>query len=115
PASVKVMPQINVLVAGMKSPAATAYTKLPNHIGEPLVISGNTVKGTSFTTSKWKGEVVVVDFWATWCPPCRAALPGVIEEYKKYHNQGFEIVGISSDSVKADLTKFLTENPDMVW
>lgn len=48
-----------------------------------------------------KGKVVLVDFWASWCPPCRREMPNLVAAYKQYKNKGFEIVGISLDS-KAD-------------
>lgn len=48
-----------------------------------------------------KGKVVLIDFWASWCPPCRREMPNLVAAYKQYKNKGFEIVGISLDS-KAD-------------
>ncbi|MFO8024278.1 TlpA family protein disulfide reductase [Thiohalophilus sp.] len=48
--------------------------------------------------SEWDGEVVMVNFWATWCPPCRREIPAFIELQEKYAEQGFTIVGIAIDT-----------------
>jgi peroxiredoxin len=72
------------------------------------------VEGKPLSIAQYKGKVVLVDFWATWCPPCRAELPNVLETYKKHHAAGFEIVGISLDQQKAKLTSF-TKQEGMAW
>jgi thiol-disulfide isomerase/thioredoxin len=64
----------------------------------------------------YKGKVVLIDFWATWCGPCVAELPNVIKAYQKYHDKGFEIIGVSLDrDNKGVLDKFLADHPDMKW
>jgi peroxiredoxin len=70
--------------------------------------------GTRIDLSTMRGKVVLIDFWATWCPPCRGEVPNVVAAYQKYHAQGFEIIGISLDQNKDALEQFTKQN-GMVW
>ena len=67
------------------------------------------MNGKEQSIKNYAGKVVLVDFWATWCGPCRAALPEVKEIYSKYHAKGFEIFGISFDKDKDTLNKVIAE------
>lgn len=53
--------------------------------------------GNMIKLSSMRGKYVLVDFWASWCKPCRMENPNVVKAYKKYHNKGFEILGVSLD------------------
>jgi cytochrome c biogenesis protein CcmG/thiol:disulfide interchange protein DsbE len=68
----------------------------------PLVLS--TLEGSTFDLAKLRGKVVMVNYWATWCAPCRKEMPKLDAFYKKYQSQGLEIVGISID-FERDLEK----------
>jgi peroxiredoxin len=59
-------------------------------------------KGEMVKLSSFKGKVVLLDFWASWCFPCRASIPTVNKLYAKYKDKGFEVVGLSVDSKKND-------------
>lgn len=76
----------------------------------------NDTEGKARKLSEWcgKGNYVLVDFWASWCGPCRQEMPNVVENYKKYHEKGFEVVGVSFDN-KADAWKNAIKNLDMPW
>ena len=67
------------------------------------------VQGEKVDVSKLKGSVVLIDFWASWCGPCLREIPHLVEVYKKFHSEGFEIVGISLDSSRKDLDETLTK------
>jgi thiol-disulfide isomerase/thioredoxin len=91
------------------------YVQQKQMEGKPLAIDGVLLGGQKISTSRWKGKVILVDFWATWCPPCLAGLPDIKKAYADYHDKGLEVLGVSSDNTSDDLQKFLTQNPDMPW
>ncbi len=89
--------------------------KLDSLKDKPMVIDGTQVDGKPFNSANWKGKVVLVDFWATWCGPCRASLPHVESLYKKYHSKGLDIVSVSNDNSVKALKAFLKAHPQMSW
>jgi thiol-disulfide isomerase/thioredoxin len=77
--------------------------------GKPMAIKGTLLDGSAFDPASLAGKVVLVDFWATWCGPCVAELPNMIAQYEKYHDKGFEVVGISLDDDREALAKFIDD------
>ncbi len=92
-----------------------AEMKMAAMEGKPLVITGQTVNGEQFSSAQYKGKVVLIDFWATWCGPCVAELPELKKLYAEYHSQGLEIIGVSNDQTDKAVKDFLARNPDMPW
>ena len=70
--------------------------------------------GSSLSPEDYRGRVTLIDFWATWCPPCRAELPNVINIYNTEHAKGFDIIGVSLDQDRASVLDFIREQ-GMPW
>ena len=68
------------------------------------------LKGETVSLSDFRGKVVILDFWATWCPPCKAEIPGFVELHSKYADQGLEIIGISLDQGDLSVVPTFTES-----
>ncbi len=75
-----------------------------------------TPDGKKVSLSQFRGKVLLLDFWATWCGPCLREMPNVIALYKKYHSKGLEILGVSLDEEKsADKWRQMIKDRGMNW
>jgi len=106
-----------VVVAGLlllakfkgKFPAHTASVAVKGHDSPDFVLAD--LQGHAVKLSDLRGKVVVLNFWATWCPPCKEEIPWFVELQKRYGAQGLQIVGVSmDDGDQKDVEKFAAEN-----
>ncbi len=79
-----IVPAFSALAAGEVGQAAPA-----------LVVQE--LSGQNFDLAALRGKVVIVNFWATWCPPCREEMPTLDAFYRRYHGEGLEMIGLSAD------------------
>lgn len=103
-----------IILTQLKGAVASQVQSQPQ-LDAPLALSGPTITGGKLNTADWKGKVILVDFWATWCGPCREEMPRVAGLYAKYRAQGLEIVGVSGDQNADDLKNYLAEHKEIAW
>jgi len=84
--------------SGDEAPPTPAYESAPSFTLQDM-------DGEKVSLSDLKGKIVILDFWATWCPPCVMEIPHFVELYKQYKEQGFAMVGISLDRGGIDVVK----------
>ena len=85
------------------NPAATAKSAMPT---EMVGFSLPDTEGKMHDINEWRGKIVVLNFWATWCPPCRAEVPLFVDTQEKFRKQGLVIVGVAIDK-KQDVANFI--------
>ncbi|MHB1033009.1 MAG: TlpA family protein disulfide reductase [Pirellulales bacterium] len=83
-------------------------------IGQPIEMAGKLLDGKSLDWAAYRGKVVLVDFWASWCKSCREEMPHVKEVYKAYYGRGFDVVGVNLDPNREAAEKYLKDN-EIAW
>jgi thiol-disulfide isomerase/thioredoxin len=78
--------------------------------GDPIAFNVKDTKGKDLSLEQYKGKVVLLDFWATWCGPCKVEMPNVIRLHKKYKEKGFDIIGISLDQNESAMKSYVQSN-----
>ena len=94
---------LGLYVAGRRT-AQTAKPAASGNAAPDFTVTD--IDGKKFALSDSKGKVVLLDFWATWCTPCRAEIPHFVEMQQKYGPQGFQVIGISMDDDAKPVKEF---------
>ena len=94
---------------GAEPATAASSVTAPGHRAPDFVLTD--LEGNQIKLSDLRGKAVVLNFWATWCPPCKAEIPWFVEMQKRYGAQGLQVVGVSmDDGDPKDVVKFAAEN-----
>jgi thiol-disulfide isomerase/thioredoxin len=93
--------------AGKKAAGALRRLDLA---GKPLAVKGTGLQNETIDSAKYAGKPLLIIFWASWASPVKAEMPELSKLYNKYHDRGFEIVGISLDNERGDVDAFLKQN-----
>lgn len=115
PAKVKIIFGIIALAALVSGIIVSAYltkektsTAVSKPIKQQSIVGSKRIEfsledtdGKLRSLSEWDGKVIMINFWATWCPPCRREIPAFIEVQEKYHDKGFVIIGVALDTRQA--------------
>jgi thiol-disulfide isomerase/thioredoxin len=79
-------------------------------VGKPIPFQGTTIAGKSFSLAQLKGKTVLIQYWATWCEPCKADFAELRRLYERYNKDGFEIVSVSLDETREPVADYLQQN-----
>ncbi len=103
---------MGIVVASVLSSqkASDEYTVVPTRVNFPAPdLTLNNLAGEKITLSDYRQDIVLVNNWATWCPPCKAEMPTLLKYFRDHSDQGFMLIGIEAGDPKKDVADFVSE------
>lgn len=98
-----------ILVAVPQAQRQSAAVCSPSLGKAPLDLTANDIDGRPVALSTYRGKILVVNFWATWCVPCRIEIPGFKELYDRYRRRGVEVLGVDVDEPSSRVAPYVRE------
>jgi cytochrome c biogenesis protein CcmG, thiol:disulfide interchange protein DsbE len=103
----RVQPQPTTATLAAAADGAMAPAPLSDHPAPDFTL--NTLDGTKVALSDLKGRVLLINVWATWCPPCRVEMPAIQAAYEQYHDQGFTVAAVNLQEEPSAVATFMRE------
>jgi len=104
----RVQPQPTTAALAPAAGDVMAPAPLPDHSAPDFAL--NTLDGTKVALSDLKGQVLLINVWATWCPPCRVEMPAIQASYEQYHDHGFAVAAVNLQEAPSAVATFMREH-----
>jgi thiol-disulfide isomerase/thioredoxin len=107
----RVMRSLPFILTLMAIAAAPVLAGAASDVGDQAKLEAVLINGQKIDVEQWKGKVVMVNFWATWCPVCQTEMPGWQKFYEANRDKGFEMIALSVDDGVEEVNAFLAKKP----